>query len=109
MGKALSDVRDTGQKDRLLPMSRIAAVNVLVPVVGVRTVLHQITERVIRPARFLRLHPRELALQIVDIGALGIVPDDVGRVENDMVAAQGVGRGEPRTAMMGRFTEPREV
>ena len=72
-------------------MTRIGAVNVLVPMVGIRTVLHQMTERVIRPAWTLRLHPPELAFQIVDIGALGIVPDDVGRVENDMVAAQGVG------------------
>ena len=56
MGKALSDVRDTGQKYRLMPMSRIGAVNVLVPMVGIRTVLHQMTERVIRPARTLLLH-----------------------------------------------------
>ena len=93
MGKALPDVRDAGQKDRLIPMTRIGAVDVLVPMVGIRTVFHQMTVSVIRPGRFLRRHhPREFALQIVDKSALGIVPDDVGGVEHDMPAAQLVGR-----------------
>ena len=60
--------------------------------VGIRTELHQMVVCVVRPRRYLRHHPVELAFQIGDKGAFGIVSDDVRRVEHDMLATQAVGR-----------------
>lgn len=91
MGKGLLSVRDADQKDRLMPITRIRAEDVCVPVVGLRTVLHQMTVRIIGPGRLLRHHLREPALRIVDEGAFGPVPYDIGRVDHNMPGAQLVG------------------
>ena len=90
VGKTLPDVRDTAQIDCRIPMPRVSAENVFVPMVGIRTVLHQVTVGFIRPGRvFLRPHPREFALHIVDKGAFGMVPEYVGRDEHDVPGGTG--------------------
>ena len=51
MGKTFPDVRDAGQKDRLMLMTFVSAEDVLVPVIRIGTVLHQMAVQVVRPGR----------------------------------------------------------
>ncbi len=94
MGETFPDIRDAGQENCLVLIAGIGAQDVLVPIVGFGAIFQQMAVTIARLQRFLRLHPREFPLQIVDKGLLGIGLDDVRSNADDMVVAQAIGWGE---------------
>ena len=96
MGETLPYVRDAGQEDRFILMTRICAEYVFVPVIWVRAILHQVAARIVRPGKSVRIHPHQFALHVVNEDAFGIVLDDVWRDEHDMRPGERGGAEEAR-------------